>query len=66
MEAELESFIRYLATERGLSAAYQLSVRQTLDALAAWAKSKAHPLADLGTDELSALPRRHCGSPTCI
>jgi integrase/recombinase XerD len=58
MEAEVESFIRYLATERGLSVAYQLSVRQTLDALAGWAKSHAHPLADLGTDELSAFLAR--------
>ena len=58
MEAEIESFIRYLATERGLSAAYQLSVRQTLDALAAWAKSKGHTLTDLGTDELSAFLAR--------
>ena len=58
MEAEIESFIRYLATERGLSAAYQLSVRQTLDALAAWTKAKAHALADLGTDELSAFLAR--------
>lgn len=58
MEAQIESFIRYLATERGLSAAYQLSVRQTLDALAAWAKANAHTLADLGTDELSAFLTR--------
>jgi integrase/recombinase XerD len=54
MEGEIESFIRYLATERGLSAAYQLSVRQTLDALTVWVKTKGHALADLGTDELAA------------
>ena len=54
MEKESDSFIRYLATERGLSAAYQLSVRQTLDALAGWLKKRGTPLADVGTDELAA------------
>ena len=53
VEAEADGFILFLATERGLSAAYQLSVRQTLDALAAWLKSKSLPLSDVGTDELS-------------
>ena len=51
MEASCDQFIRYLATERGLSEAYQLSVRQSLDALAKWMKI---PLRDLGTDELAA------------
>jgi integrase/recombinase XerD len=51
MEKSCDQFIRYLATERGLSAAYQLSVRQTLDALAKWMKVS---LRDLGTDELAA------------
>ncbi len=51
MEASTDHFIRYLATERGLSEAYQLSVRQTLDALGKWMKT---PLRDLGTDELAA------------
>jgi integrase/recombinase XerD len=54
MEASCDHFIRYLATERGLSAAYQLSVRQTLDALAGWMKSRTTSLRDLGTDELAA------------
>ena len=54
MEAACDSFIRYLATERGLSEAYQLSVRQTLDALAGWMKIRAKPLRDVGTDELAA------------
>lgn len=53
MEAEADGFILFLATERGLSAAYQLSVRQTLDALANYLKSKRLPLTDVGTDELS-------------
>lgn len=54
MEESCDHFIRYLATERGLSAAYQLSVRQTLDALAGWMKSRTTSLRDLGTDELAA------------
>src|SRR6478752_2119917 len=51
MEASTDQFIRYLAIERGLSDAYQASVRQTLDALAKWMKI---PLRDLGVDELAA------------
>ncbi len=54
METNSDQFIRYLATERGLSAAYQLSVRQTLDALSGWMKSRDIKLQDLGTDELAA------------
>lgn len=54
MEKSSDQFIRYLATERGLSEAYQLSVRQTLDALAGWVKTQATTLRDLGTDELAA------------
>lgn len=54
MEAHNDLFIRFLATERGLSAAYQLSVRQTLDALAGWLKQCGTSLPDVGTDELAA------------
>lgn len=63
MEATCDSFIRFLATERGLSGAYQLSVRQTLDSLAGWMKLSSSPLSDLGTDELAAFltQRKHDG-----
>jgi integrase/recombinase XerD len=54
MESHCDQFIRFLATERGLSGAYQLSVRQTLDALAGWMKSRNSALRDIGTDELAA------------
>ncbi len=54
MEKESDAFIRYLATERGLSDAYQSSVRQTLDALAGWMKSRTSELRNLGVDELAA------------
>jgi len=38
VKREIDAFILFLATERGLSAAYQASVRQSLDALAVLAK----------------------------
>ena len=36
MHAEIDSFIRYLATERGLSDNYQISVRRSLEGFSAW------------------------------
>lgn len=54
VEAEADGFILYLATERGLSPAYQLSVQQTLDALSHHLRKTGLALADVGTDELSA------------
>ena len=57
MEASTDRFIRFLATERGLSDAYQTSVRQTLDALAGWMKSlstESTALREIGTEELAA------------
>ena len=54
MKTAIDNFLLYLATERGLSPAYQLSVRQTLDALAIWSESQAYKSwDDLGLDELS-------------
>ncbi len=53
MEHAADAFILYLATEKGLSTAYQLSVRQTLDALGAWMKSRSLDLPDIGAGELS-------------
>lgn len=61
MEASSDRFIRFLATERGLSDAYQASVRQTLDALAGWMKSRSEgrlELRDVGTDELATFLSR--------
>jgi integrase/recombinase XerD len=40
MEAALEQFIRYLATERGLSDNYQLSVRRSLEGFAQWLRAE--------------------------
>lgn len=53
MESETDALIRYLATERGLSDAYQLSVRQSLDALAKWLKLQGMALREVGTEELA-------------
>lgn len=53
-ERLIDSFILYLATERGLSSSYQLSVRQSLDKLVAWMKEKELSADDVGTDELAA------------
>lgn len=40
MEAEIDAFIRYLATERGLSANYQLSTQRSLLEFAKWCAAK--------------------------
>jgi len=39
MEEEIDQFILYLATERGLSENYQLSTRRSLDEFARWLSS---------------------------
>jgi len=50
---QIDIFILYLATERGLSDAYQLSVRRTLETLADWAQEqKFATWQDLGIDSL--------------
>ena len=52
---QIDSFILFLATERGLSDAYQLSVRRTLETLAGWAGSRSLTAwRDFGVDELTA------------
>ena len=54
MERQIDSFLLYLATERGLSSAYQLSVRQTLEKFPPWADEKGlKDWRDVGTDELA-------------
>ncbi|MEP6604171.1 MAG: site-specific tyrosine recombinase XerD [Spartobacteria bacterium] len=40
MEAEIDSFIRFLAIERGLSDNYQLSTERSLSEFAQWCKAK--------------------------
>ena len=55
MQIQIDSFILYLATERGLSTAYQLSVQQTLGKLLLWASKNGHKQwRDLGTGDLTA------------
>lgn len=53
IERLIDSFILYLATERGLSASYQLSVRQTLEKLTEWMGEQALSPNDVGTEELA-------------
>lgn len=54
MTSQIDQFLLYIATERGLSAAYQLSVRQTLDSLEVWLEANGITAwDDIGTDELS-------------
>jgi integrase/recombinase XerD len=53
MQREIDRFIRFIAIERGLSDAYQLSVRGTLDALVHWMEKKSCILQNLGTEELA-------------
>jgi integrase/recombinase XerD len=54
MQRETETFIRFIAIERGLSDAYQLSVRATLDALAEWMATRNLAIREIGTEELAA------------
>ncbi|MBC7981103.1 MAG: tyrosine recombinase [Armatimonadetes bacterium] len=53
MNGEIKRFVRFLATERGLSEAYQVSVAQTLTSLVAWMESRKLLLAEIGTSELA-------------
>ncbi|MGC6427641.1 MAG: site-specific tyrosine recombinase/integron integrase [Akkermansiaceae bacterium] len=54
MQPQIDSFLLYLATERGLSPAYQLSVQQTLEKFPPWAETKKiTEWRDIGTDELA-------------
>lgn len=55
MTEQVDYFFLYIATERGLSTAYQLSVRQSLDALVEWAEANGfRSWNDIGTDDLSS------------
>jgi integrase/recombinase XerD len=54
MEAEIEEFIRHLATERGLSTNYQLSTRASLEEFAEWL-SRAKQITDPADVTLSVI-----------
>ncbi|MBG7607418.1 MAG: tyrosine recombinase [Verrucomicrobia bacterium] len=53
MNSNIDSFLRYLATERGLSEAYQLSVAQTLASLNDRLSRTNLELIEVGTTELA-------------
>ena len=65
MLAAIEAFILHIATERGLSASYQVLVRQVLENFAAYAASSLGKTAaaDISTHDLSAFiaKRKHDG-----
>jgi len=54
LEIEMDRFLRFLAVERGLSDAYQRSLRQSIDGLQRWMLTQNLNLPDIGTDELAA------------
>lgn len=53
MQRRIDDFIRFLAVERGLSEAYQISVHQTLQSLSNWMGKSKLVITEIGTDELS-------------
>ncbi|MGE9268053.1 MAG: tyrosine recombinase [Verrucomicrobiales bacterium] len=54
MKDQIENFLLFLATERGLSPAYQISVRRSLEQVLAWSQKNGHrSWADLGTEDLA-------------
>jgi len=53
VESKIDSFILYLATERGLSTAYQLSVRLSLESLTQWCASRSLDVESLVTQDLT-------------
>ncbi len=54
LEPRIDAFLRFLATERGLSEAYQLSVSQTLVSLGDWLSKHGIAPGETGTSELAS------------
>jgi len=54
MQRDIDGFIRFLATERGLSEAYQISVSQSLASLGHWLDERGLTPGEIGTAELAA------------
>lgn len=57
MQAHLERFIRFLAAEKGLSVAYQLSVRQTLEEFARFLETEKTDLSRVDIGKLTEFLR---------
>ena len=55
MTAEIEQFLMYLATERGLSTNYQLTIQRSLDSFVGWLQSvaKADDLARVSAQQIT-------------
>lgn len=58
MQDKIDGFIRFLAIERGLSDAYQLSVAQTLSSLADWMTERGLRFEEVGADEIAEFLHR--------
>lgn len=58
MQEAIDSFLLYLAAERGLSAQYRRSVEQTLTGFAAWCRERRMGWEDVQPDTFAAY-RRH-------
>lgn len=57
MQEAIDSFLLYLAAERGLSAQYRRSVEQTLTGFAAWCRERSMAWEDVQTDTFAAYRR---------
>lgn len=57
MQEAIDSFLLYLAAERGLSAQYRRSVEQTLTSFAAWCREQDLAWGDVRPDTFSAYRR---------
>lgn len=53
MQQQIDDFLKFLVIDRGLSGAYQISVRQTLEELIDWMALRTLTVTEIGTDELS-------------
>jgi integrase/recombinase XerD len=64
MRDAIEDFIRYLATERGLSDNYQLSTRLSLEGFALWLERRK-TIAEIGEAALEKLIKDGAEPPAC-
>jgi integrase/recombinase XerD len=53
MQAAIDDFLLYLATERGLSVNYQLSTQRSLETFAAWAAARQRDVASVGPGDIN-------------
>lgn len=61
MLSHIDQFIRFLAAEKGLSVAYQLSCRQTLDHFYHWLNEHQYKIENISLNELSCYSKERTG-----